>query len=86
MGSVKGRTGHPSSPRKRWDGSIRAPRPYRRSMRKLPAPPAPPTPEDFTSPVHDRTVVARMGALLGIAFTLCFLTGVLSHLHQNPIS
>ncbi|EAP98241.1 hypothetical protein JNB_14793 [Janibacter sp. HTCC2649] len=55
-------------------------------MRKLPAPPAPPTPEDFTSPVHDRTVVARMGALLGVAFTICFLTGILSHLHQYPIS
>lgn len=36
--------------------------------------------------MHDRTVVARLGALLGVAFTICFLTGVLSHLHQNPIS
>lgn len=27
-----------------------------------------------------------MGMLLGVAFTICFLTGILSHLHQNPLS
>lgn len=42
-------------------------------------------PTDFTSPVHDRTVVARMGLWLGSAFTICFLTGLLSHLHQHPV-
>ncbi|MEO6411206.1 MAG: molybdopterin-dependent oxidoreductase [Pedococcus sp.] len=51
----------------------------------MPTLPAPPAPKDFASPVHDRTVVARMGLWLGVAFTICFLTGVLSHLHQHPV-
>ena len=52
----------------------------------MPRLPAPPAPEDFASAVHDRTVVARMGLWLGAAFTVCFLTGVLSHLHQHPVA
>ena len=52
-------------------------------MSRLPGPPAP---EDFASPVHDRTVVARMGLWLGAAFIVCFLTGLLSHLHQHPVA
>jgi hypothetical protein len=44
-----------------------------------------PTSEDFTSPVHDRSVVARLGVWLGSAFAVCFLTGLLSHLHQHPV-
>ncbi|WP_197674804.1 hypothetical protein [Pedococcus dokdonensis] len=51
----------------------------------MPRLPQPPVPGDFTSPVHDRTVVARMGLWLGAAFTICFLTGLLSHLHQHPV-
>ncbi len=42
--------------------------------------------EALASPVHDERVAARIGAVLGIAFVLCFLTGVVSHLHQNPVS
>lgn len=36
--------------------------------------------------MHDRTVVARLGLWLGSAFTVCFLTGLLSHLHQHPVT
>ena len=34
--------------------------------------------------MHDRTVVARMGLWLGSAFTVCFLTGLLSHYQYAP--
>lgn len=37
----------------------------------------------FTSDLHDVRVVARLGRLLGIAFAICFLTGLFSHLLQN---
>jgi len=40
----------------------------------------------LSSPVHDERVAARIGTVLGIAFLVCFLTGVLSHLHQHPVS
>lgn len=46
----------------------------------------PPTTEDFTSPVHHTRVVARLGIWLGAAFLICFLTGLISHLHQHPIA
>lgn len=36
------------------------------------------------SPVQDERVAARLGLALGIAFAVCLLTGVVSHLHQNP--
>jgi hypothetical protein len=52
----------------------------------MPRAPQPPVPEDFTSPLHDRTVVARLGLWLGSAFTLCFVTGLISHLHQHPVA
>jgi hypothetical protein len=52
------------------------------SLARVPAP----APEDFTSPVHHRAVVARLGVWLGVAFTVCFVTGVISHLHQHPVS
>lgn len=45
----------------------------------------PPRTEDFTSPVHDARVVARVGLLLGVAIAAAFLTGLISHLHQNPV-
>jgi len=38
------------------------------------------------SPLHDRRTAAIVGAGLGVSFTLCFLTGVLSHLIQSPPS
>lgn len=44
----------------------------------------PVTPETFASPLHDRRAAALLGLSLGIAFTTCFLTGLLSHLIQQP--
>ena len=44
----------------------------------------PPREVDFHSPAQDPRVTSRVGTLLGIAFGLCFVTGVLSHLIQQP--
>jgi hypothetical protein len=48
--------------------------------------PRPPREEDFPSPIHDERVVARLGLLLGSAMLICFVTGLLSHYQQHPIS
>ncbi|GAB3445653.1 molybdopterin-dependent oxidoreductase [Actinophytocola sediminis] len=45
--------------------------------------PRPPREQDFRSAAHDERVTARIGLWLGIAFGLCFLTGLLSHLAQR---
>ncbi|MBF9128731.1 molybdopterin-dependent oxidoreductase [Plantactinospora sp. S1510] len=43
-----------------------------------------PKPEDFTAPSHSALVAARLGLWLGVAFALCFATGLLSHHIQHP--
>jgi DMSO/TMAO reductase YedYZ molybdopterin-dependent catalytic subunit len=50
---------------------------------KLPAPPAE---TDFHSETHHRSVTSRVGLWLGIMFTVCFVTGLLSHAIQHPPS
>ena len=59
-------------------------------MALLPSParrlPRPPTESDFQSPLHDDRVVARIGSWLGICLSVCFVTGVLSHYQQHPLS
>ncbi|HEV7208399.1 MAG TPA: molybdopterin-dependent oxidoreductase [Mycobacteriales bacterium] len=40
----------------------------------------------FTSPLHNRYVAAWLGYALGWSFLVCFLTGLYSHLVQNPPS
>lgn len=40
----------------------------------------------FRSPLHDERTAAVLGFALGVAFTVCFATGVLSHLVQHPPS
>lgn len=45
-----------------------------------------PEPGDFRSPVHDKRVVARLGLFLGVAILILFVTGLISHLHQHPVS
>jgi len=52
---------------------------------RLPSTVPAPTPEDFTSPVHHRAVVVRLGLWLAVTFTVCFATGLVSHLHQHPV-
>ena len=46
--------------------------------------PAPPTPDSFTSRLRSPAVAARVGLWLGIAFGLCFVTGLISHYAQLP--
>ncbi|MEU4689991.1 molybdopterin-dependent oxidoreductase [Actinoplanes sp. NPDC023714] len=55
----------------------------------LPAPPArlrrgPLAPDAFPSPLRSVRLTTALGLALGAAFTVCFLTGVLSHLIQHP--
>jgi hypothetical protein len=40
--------------------------------------------EDFRSAAHAPAVSAHVGLWLGVAFTLCFLTGLASHVIQHP--
>lgn len=42
-----------------------------------------PSERDFRSAAHHTTVTARIGLWLGVAFVLCFLTGLLSHYAQR---
>jgi hypothetical protein len=44
----------------------------------------PPRPEDFRGPAHSPAVSARLGLWLGLAFAVCFLTGLASHAVQHP--
>jgi DMSO/TMAO reductase YedYZ molybdopterin-dependent catalytic subunit len=43
----------------------------------------PPQPR-FTSALHDERTAAWLGIALGVTFTVCFTTGLWSHLQQNP--
>jgi DMSO/TMAO reductase YedYZ molybdopterin-dependent catalytic subunit len=38
----------------------------------------------FTSPLHHERVAAILGIALGASFSICFLTGIYSHLAQHP--
>lgn len=40
----------------------------------------------FTSPLRSTAVTARLGRVLGIAFGICFVTGLLSHYQYEPWS
>ena len=44
----------------------------------------PPTPEQFTSRLRSPAVAARVGVWLAITFTVCFVTGLISHYAQLP--
>ena len=43
-----------------------------------------PTPEQFTSRLRSPAVAARVGLWVGIAFGICFVTGLISHYAQQP--
>lgn len=45
-----------------------------------------PAPEDFEGRARGTELTARVGVALGIAFTVCFLTGMWSHLQYDPPS
>ena len=40
----------------------------------------------YTSPLRDERLAAILGAALGILFSICFLTGLYSHIQQRPVS
>jgi hypothetical protein len=40
----------------------------------------------FRSALHEPRTATILGVALGVSFTICFVTGVLSHLIQNPTS
>jgi DMSO/TMAO reductase YedYZ molybdopterin-dependent catalytic subunit len=44
------------------------------------------TPPIFTSDLRDERTATLLGVALGVTFTVCFVTGVLSHLIQDPPS
>jgi hypothetical protein len=44
------------------------------------------TEERFTSPLHETRIAAILGIALGVSFTICFVTGLISHLVQHPPS
>lgn len=44
----------------------------------------PPLPR-VESPLRDVRVAARVGRALAVAITICFATGLVSHLHQHPV-
>ncbi len=54
----------------------------------LPLPPflreRPPIWPEFNSPLRSVAVTARIGRILGIAFGICFVTGLLSHYQYEP--
>ena len=70
----------PTFPTRAWPHA-RHDRRRERSRRAMRVPNAD---ELFRSPVHDERVAARLGLALGVAFTICFLTGLYSHLAQHP--
>lgn len=39
----------------------------------------------YTSPLRDERLAASLGAALGILFSICFLTGLYSHVQQHPL-
>ncbi len=45
-----------------------------------------PRPEDFRSDLRGPRTAARAGTWLGVAFGVCFLTGLYSHLLQDPVA
>jgi hypothetical protein len=40
----------------------------------------------YSSPLRDERLAALLGAALGVAFSVCFLTGLYSHVQQHPVS
>ena len=56
---------------------------------KLPTPPealriGPSREGAFRSTLHDEQVAARLGLWLGVTFSVCMVTGLVSHVAQHP--
>ena len=54
--------------------------------RWLPEPGGPIAPPASSSRLHDERLAARLGIALAVTFTVCFLTGLWSHVQQDPPS
>jgi len=65
---------------------LRWPEPPPAIRRWLPEPDGPIAPPASTSRLHDERVAARLGIALAFTFSVCFLTGLWSHLQQDPPS
>ena len=55
-------------------------------MTRVQLPPKPSRWPSFRSPLRSTAVTARLGRLVGISFTICFVTGLLSHYQYHPWS
>ena len=44
-----------------------------------------PVESSFRSPLHSPRTAAFLGLALGVSFSICFLTGLVSYAHQNPL-
>ncbi len=65
---------------------MRWPEPPPAIRRWLPTPDGPIAPEATASRLHDDRIAARLGIALAVTFTICFLTGLWSHVQQDPLS
>jgi len=50
----------------------------------VPEPGGPITPPASSSKLHDDRIAARLGIALAVTFSVCFLTGLWSHVQQDP--
>ncbi|UIJ36089.1 molybdopterin-dependent oxidoreductase [Allobranchiibius sp. GilTou73] len=51
---------------------------------RLPSSPPPGWPSEDRGRLHHESVTARLGTAVGIAFGICFVTGVISHYQSHP--
>lgn len=58
--------------------------PWHALVRQAGAPVKAPSEEQFRGGAHGERSTARVGLWLGLAFAVCFVTGLLSHLIQHP--
>lgn len=63
---------------------LRWPEPPPAIRRWLPQPDGPIAPPATSSKIHDDRIAARLGIALAVTFSVCFLTGLWSHLQQDP--
>jgi len=72
----------------RGGGTATAPKPARHLRRPpLATDPALGLRQDpYRSPLRDERLAAWLGSSLGVLFSVCFITGIYSHLQQHPVS